>query len=70
MWITPKQTTKAQQVGYLNVVPACLHPGGIFKRPKFDTITRTVIKLNTLLEQAPLPGILYQISLNCGFMCV
>ena len=44
------------QVGYLNVVPACLHPGGVTSNPQFDTIQTTVDKLNVLLKHRPIPG--------------
>ena len=51
----PSQSSPAQ-IGYINVVPACLHPGGILKRPQFDSLRATIDKLNSLLDSKPLPG--------------
>ena len=56
MWIDPTTRTCSTQIGYVNIVPACTHPGSIFRAPVFDSMTSTVEKLNKLLEKKPLPG--------------
>ena len=56
MWITPSSRASPTQIGYVNIAPACLHPGSMFRAPAFDSMTSTVEKLNKLLERKPLPG--------------
>lgn len=59
MWLIPKDygdSMEPQQLGYINVVPACLDPGGVSKSPTFDSLSATLCKLNVMLKQKPLPG--------------
>ncbi|KAI0212394.1 hypothetical protein LSAT2_002699 [Lamellibrachia satsuma] len=59
IWITSKTAAdmaEPQQIGYLNVVPACKDAGGFLTMPTFDTFGETVDKLNAMLSTRPLPG--------------
>lgn len=50
-----------QQVGYLNIMPACTSPGGLRKKPTFDSLATTIEKYNKLMENRPLPGMMISI---------
>ena len=59
MWIVPRSpgdTTPPQQIGYLNVVPACIDAGGVFSSPKFASYGETLNQLNQMLKTQPLQG--------------
>ena len=59
LWVEPKQSWDESpfwQLGYINVVPACTHPGGVLDKPAFDSPSCTMNKLNDMLQQRPLPG--------------
>ncbi|KAI0217026.1 hypothetical protein LSAT2_031056 [Lamellibrachia satsuma] len=59
IWISSKTAAdmaEPQQLGYLNVVPACKDAGGFLTMPTFDTFGETVDKLNAMLSTRPLPG--------------
>lgn len=59
LWIQskgPDDPPGPQQLGYLNVVPACTSPPGMFKSPTFENFGQTVTKLNEMFKQNPLPG--------------
>ena len=59
LWVEPKQSwddSPVWQLGYINVVPACTHPGGVLDKPAFDSPSCTINKLNEMLQQRPLPG--------------
>ena len=45
-----------QQIGYLNVIPACTTPGGFLSLPQFENYGQTIIKLNQILQQQPIQG--------------
>ena len=52
----PQDAPHPQQLGYLNVIPACIESGGFFSNPKFDTFGDTIGKVNQMFRQQPLPG--------------
>ena len=57
LFIIPAEPgSRPQQIGYLNVMPACSDPGGMFSAPVFEGFGETIIKFNQMLRQRPLPG--------------
>ncbi|KAK2192381.1 hypothetical protein NP493_30g00029 [Ridgeia piscesae] len=59
IWIASKTAAdvgEPQQLGYINVVPACQDSGGFLSLPTFDTLGETVSKMNAMLTAQPLPG--------------
>ena len=59
IWVVPKtaeDNPAPQQIGYLNVVPACISAGGFLSQPQFEPYSTTLAKLNEMLQQQPLPG--------------
>ena len=58
LWITSKDESSApepQQLGYYNVVPACVSDG-FFSKIKFESFDVTIEKLNDIFRRCPLPG--------------
>ena len=53
-----------QQLGYINVVPACKDMGGFLSSPTFDTFGETVSKINAMLTAQPIPGTIVQFLLE------
>lgn len=45
-----------QQIGYLNVIPACIATGGMLSMPQFESYGQTVTKLNQILQHQPIQG--------------
>ena len=61
LWIVPKDSSDPQvpqQIGYYNVVPACVSTGGVFSMPEFEPFNMTIEKVNEMFRQNPLQGML------------
>lgn len=59
MWFGPRNADNSvgvQQFGYLNITPACIDPGGITRKPRFESLATTIDKLNAAFAKKPLPG--------------
>ena len=54
-----------QQIGYINVVPACVNPGGVNSRPEFDSQSITLDKFNRLMKHRPMPGESNHTDMRC-----
>jgi hypothetical protein len=59
LWVVPKgagDSPAPQQLGYLNVLPAQLSPGGFLSAAQFATYGETISRLNEMFQAQPLPG--------------
>ena len=59
IWYRPRNHTDhpgPTQIGVLNFVPACVDPGGVFKRATYTTVAETIAKANEYLASNPLSG--------------
>lgn len=52
----PGDPSHPQQIAYLNVVPACVDPGGLLSMPKFADFAITIAELNNMFRQNPIQG--------------
>ena len=52
----PGDPPTPHQIGYLNVVPACTDPGGVFSMPKFADFGTTIANINAMFRQNPIQG--------------
>ena len=60
LWIcnkTPTDIPAPQQIGYLNIVPACVSQGGFLAQTQFESFAETIQKFNAMIAQQPIPGI-------------
>lgn len=46
-----------QQLGYINIVPACTHWGDFLSTSTFQTFPETIAKANDRIRKHPIPGL-------------
>ena len=59
MWIASRDADDSvgvQQLGYVNIIPACIDHGGVTHEPRFESLDVTLDKLNAAFVEKPLPG--------------
>ena len=59
LWMKPRSGQDGpgpSQIGHLNIVPACINPGGTFSMPVFENFGQTIARLNEMFKAQPLGG--------------
>lgn len=59
MWIASRDADDSvgvQQLGYVNIIPACIDHGRVTHEPRFESLDVTLDKLNAAFVEKPLPG--------------
>lgn len=58
LWISSRKDgeEKSQQIGYLNVVPEEIEPGGVFSSPVYENLNDVLHKFNQMIRTRPIPG--------------